>query len=336
MKKLLTLGIPAYNVEKYLAECLDTVINDNLEVLIINDGSKDNTESIGLEYQKKYPNIFKVITKENGGWGSGVNRAIKEAQGEYFKNLDSDDKFDKEGLKSLLENIKKSKADIIVSPAITWNEQTNATYETPIPKGIIFDKTMPLEEMLCHLNSPIWMHELTFKTSLLQDNHINIDERFYTDMELAAYPFEYAKTIFAQHEPVYIYRVGRSGQSMSLPSMAKHMDDRQIVTNSIIGKYLNGYQNEYFKKYVLASIYSFLTQPFAIKDRKIRNGWIEELKKFKETIIDKTPSLSNYDEYLLFAKLILKFNFAFYGLFAFIWRFGKKVIAPIAHFLHII
>lgn len=89
MKKVITIVIPTYNMEKYLSNCLESFIYDkqtnDIEVLIVNDGSKDNSINIANEYAKKYPNIFKVIEKENGGHGSTINAGLKVATGKYFK-----------------------------------------------------------------------------------------------------------------------------------------------------------------------------------------------------------------------------------------------------------
>ena len=108
MKKNLTISIAAYNVENYLEKTLDSLIIDNLdklEVLIVNDGSKDNTKKIAQKYCKKYPNSIKLIDKENGGYGSTINAGIKEATGKYFKQLDGDDWYNTENLNRLVEDI---------------------------------------------------------------------------------------------------------------------------------------------------------------------------------------------------------------------------------------
>lgn len=119
MSKLLTIVIPCYNVEQYLHECLDSILlaeyNDSLEVLAINDGSKDNTLSILSRYSSKYPEMLRVIDKPNGGWGSVINLAIKEAQGCYFKILDSDDWFEKEAFIEFIERLKHCGTDIFIS-----------------------------------------------------------------------------------------------------------------------------------------------------------------------------------------------------------------------------
>ena len=98
MNKLFTIAVPAYNMELYLKRCLDSILlpklQNSLEVILINDGSKDNTLSIARHYEKQYPEMLKVIDKTNGGWGSAINCEIQEATGKYFKILDADDWFD--------------------------------------------------------------------------------------------------------------------------------------------------------------------------------------------------------------------------------------------------
>ena len=88
MSKLLTIVIPTYNMEAYLNRCLDSLLVSDeqmklLEVLVINDGSKDNSSAIAHEYEAKYPNTFRVIDKENGGHGSTINAGIKKARGKW-------------------------------------------------------------------------------------------------------------------------------------------------------------------------------------------------------------------------------------------------------------
>lgn len=97
MQKLLTIVIPTYNMQDYLHRCLyslvleDEQLMSQLEVLVINDGSKDRSSEIGHEYEAKYPDVIRVIDKENGNYGSCVNRALAEATGKYFRMLDADD-----------------------------------------------------------------------------------------------------------------------------------------------------------------------------------------------------------------------------------------------------
>ena len=105
--KYLTLVVPCYNSEEYLNHCLDTLIvgGDDVEIIVVNDGSNDRTLEIAKEYQTQYPSIIKIIDKENGGHGSGINCGIKEAKGLFFKVCDSDDWFDQDSYLKLLKMV---------------------------------------------------------------------------------------------------------------------------------------------------------------------------------------------------------------------------------------
>lgn len=91
--KLLSIAIPCYNSQDYMAHCIESLLpgGEDVEILIVNDGSKDDTAKIADEYAAKYPTIVKAIHKENGGHGSAVNTGIENATGIYFKVVDSDD-----------------------------------------------------------------------------------------------------------------------------------------------------------------------------------------------------------------------------------------------------
>ena len=106
--KLLTVAIPSYNSEEYLERAVNSLLGmgEDIEVLIINDGSTDRTAEIADRYEKQYPEIVKAVHKENGGHGSGVNVGLSLAKGLYFKVLDSDDWFDKEALRKVLKTLR--------------------------------------------------------------------------------------------------------------------------------------------------------------------------------------------------------------------------------------
>ena len=127
MQKLLTIVIPTYDMEAYLNRCLDSLlISDEqmqlLEVLVINDGSKDKSYAIAHEYEAKYPNTFRVIDKENGNYGSCVNRGLKEASGQYIKVLDADDWFDTTEFEKYLKQLQSVEVDMVLTPYSIVNE----------------------------------------------------------------------------------------------------------------------------------------------------------------------------------------------------------------------
>ena len=103
--KLLSVAVPCYNSEAYVEKCVDSLLpgGDRIEIIIVNDGSKDRTQEIGEELVKKYPGIVKLVNKENGGHGDAVNFGLANAEGLYFKVVDSDDKVDKDSLLEVLK-----------------------------------------------------------------------------------------------------------------------------------------------------------------------------------------------------------------------------------------
>ena len=125
--KILTITIPSYNVEAYLEDCLESFVNsevmDDIEVLIVNDGSSDRTEEIARRYESKYPNTYRLINKENGGHGSTINTGAAEAKGKYFKVVDGDDWVDTRSFIHLVKVLKKIDADIVASN-YTWINHT--------------------------------------------------------------------------------------------------------------------------------------------------------------------------------------------------------------------
>ena len=128
MSKILTVTIPSYNTEKYIAECLPYLIDEriisDIEILIVSDGSKDNTVSVAQKWSDKYPDSIRVIDKENGGHGSTINRGISEATGKYFKVLDGDDWVVTESFVKLVEFLKGIDVVLINNSYFEGDEKT--------------------------------------------------------------------------------------------------------------------------------------------------------------------------------------------------------------------
>ena len=229
MNKILTVVIPTYNMEKYLRKCLDSLIIDNqelfnmLEVLVVNDGSKDSSSSIAHEYQDKYPNVFRVIDKENGNYGSCINRGITEATGKYFKILDADDSFSKKGLSELLSYLVGSDIDLCVTSYSTIDEDGNKLSDICVPNQLhnsIFNTDKLLwEELFPRLL--LSMHAFCVKKSVLIDNNYKQQEGIsYTDTEFNYFLLLYSRKVVFLNYKVYNYLLGREGQTMS-PSAAE-------------------------------------------------------------------------------------------------------------------
>lgn len=194
MDKILTLVIPTYNMEKYLRRCLDSIIIDDkelfdhLEVLVINDGSKDSSSAIAHDYQDKYPNVFRVIDKENGNYGSCVNRGLKEASGKYIKILDSDDYFNKEAFSGYLDCLMSNDVDLVITDFVQVNGNGNRinTITYDIPHGVKTDVSLCNVKKLERLE----MHGITYRKKILIDMDYRQTEGIsYTDQEWSLIPF---------------------------------------------------------------------------------------------------------------------------------------------------
>lgn len=248
--KVLTIVVPTYNAEDYLEDNLKSLcvneILDYLEVIIINDGSTDNSKEIAEKYVGYYPDTFKIITKLNGGHGSGINYGIKYATGFYFKVIDADDWVDSLALKRLVDYLRNNSDDIVYS-GFLWaiddgkkninNFRKKAERLIPF-KDVQYKKTYLFDQIANDLY--IKIHNMTIKTSILKKNHIFIDENcYYVDTEFITFPIPYIKTISFINEFVYMYRIGRADQSVSIEKMQKNEINYNNVLNSIFKFYDN-------------------------------------------------------------------------------------------------
>ena len=139
-QKLLSVVIPTYNMQTFLCRCLDSIthnnVPDSLEIIVVNDGSTDNSLAIMQEYADKRPDIVNIINKPNGHYGSCINAALKIATGKYFRILDADDWFDTDGLIELLGELRKADADIAVSAYKKHRKTRSISYKA---KGVNFN-----------------------------------------------------------------------------------------------------------------------------------------------------------------------------------------------------
>ena len=173
MEKILTIVIPTYNMQDYLRRCLDSLIvpekqMQHLEVLVVNDGSKDNYSAIAHEYQNKYPDTFRVIDKENGHYGSCVNAALKIATGKYFRLVDADDWVNTSGLIKLIDLLSVHNEDAVFTKFSLQYLYKNKVKLCDV-NGIEW-KSYNLNKEIIPL-ACLAMHGISFRLELLKDIH---------------------------------------------------------------------------------------------------------------------------------------------------------------------
>lgn len=292
MKKVLTVTVPAYNVERYLNQTLESFVHEDImqdvEVLIIDDGSKDGTALIGKQYEQKYPDTFRVISKKNGGHGSTINRGIREAQGNYFKVVDGDDWVNTSDFVELVRGLKSCTAEYVVTNYYEVNdksgEKTSKDY-----KKLGNKKIWKFEEAASLVQ--IGMHSLVIKTEILKDNHIYLDENcFYVDVEYILYPVPYINTVQFLDLYVYMYRLAVTTQSVSIQGYQKHMDDHINVIYHLT-KFYNHYaksgiseKTNYIGKRIAQMVGDQITifVSFPETDQVIKQKFIEFDRKLQE------------------------------------------------------
>lgn len=236
MNKVLTVSIAAYNVGKYLAETLESLVSSvlsELDIIIVNDGSTDDTSSVAHAYEKKYPDSIRVIDKRNGGYGSTFNAALELARGKYFRYLDGDDWLNSALLPSYVFELANSDADAVITPYVrvftgeSYREET-VDDVSELPCGEYrADEVIPC--------SPVAACSLAYKTSVLKKSNFRMSEKlFYTDVEFAYLPWSRVSTYMVVKLPIYRYRLGRAGQSVSRKGITAHYQDLCAVCSRLI------------------------------------------------------------------------------------------------------
>ena len=296
MSKILSIAVPSYNVEKYLKKALDSYadsrLEEALEVLIVNDGSTDKTREIAEEYVERFPKLFKLINKENGGHGSAVNAGINNATGKYFRIIDGDDWVNTENLIKLLEVMKKVDSDIVVDEKREVHMVTGNTQFFPMPDSVeelheyLFEDVCMQEKITPY----IMMHTISVKTEVLKENKIQLLEHvFYVDYEYIVKATCASKSITFVKLEVYQYLVGNVNQSVSSQNYVKRYSHHDKVVKEVIRfaeeKQYAGVLKEYLDKKIKLVIHNHYN--ISLIFNKNRKEGHEQAKEFRTFLKEK-------------------------------------------------
>ncbi|MCR5777771.1 MAG: glycosyltransferase [Lachnospiraceae bacterium] len=246
--KIISFAVPCYNSESYMRHCIDTLLDggEEVEIIIVDDGSKDGTAKIADEYQEKYPTICKAIHQVNGGHGEAVNTGIANATGMYFKVVDSDDWVDHDAYMKVLETLK----DIIRGDRVLDMMVCNFVYEkqgAKKKKVMTYRFALPANELITwddvrhfHKGQYLLMHSVIYRTRLLQDCGLKLPSHtFYVDNIFVFEPLVHVKTMYYLNVNFYRYFIGREDQSVNEKVMIGRVD-QQIRVNKIMIDYFAG------------------------------------------------------------------------------------------------
>lgn len=244
--KYISFAIPCYNSQDYMAHAIESILpgGEDVEIIIVNDGSKDRTSEIAHEYMEKYPTIVKVVDKENGGHGDAVNSGLTYATGKYFKVVDSDDWVDEEALLKVLDTIKgfvkdESEVDMVIANYVY--EKVGMTHK----KVIRYDNVLPENQIFkwedighFRLDQYILMHSVIYRTEMLKLCQLELPKHtFYVDNIYVYYPLPHVRTLYYMNVDLYRYFIGREDQSVNEKVMISRIDQQLFVTKKMISMY---------------------------------------------------------------------------------------------------
>lgn len=286
--KLLTFAIPCYNSQDYMEHCIDSILpgGDDVEILIIDDGSKDRTAEIADAYEAKYPGIVRAIHQENGGHGEAVNAGIRNATGLFFKVVDSDDWVDEEAYKQILKKLK----EFAGGPTTLDMMLANYVYEKEgaYHKKVMRQAGFPQDRVFTwsdirhfHKGHYILMHSVIYRTELLRACGLELPKHtFYVDNIYVYKPLPHVRTMYYMDVDFYRYFIGREDQSVNEKVMISRIDQQIRVNKLMIDDVdLHKVTNLKCRKYMINYL-EIITVVSTIM--LIRSGTEENLEKKRE------------------------------------------------------
>lgn len=337
MNKILSIIIPTYNMEALLPRCLDSLIIaenfEKLEIWVVNDGSKDRSSEIGHEYEAKYPDVFKVIDKPNGNYGSCINAALPKCTGKYVKVLDADDWFDTYNLNQFIKDLSKYDVDLVITD--TRNVDIKRNINTNYRKKInCYNQVVDFKEAVkCPDFLGIQMHFITYRTTIFNEIDYHQTEGIsYTDQEWIFSPMIRVRQMVALPYVIYNYLIGREGQTMDsnifMKSISHQIKSQESRFNSF-EKYKN--TSIEHKTYLLKQILSAISLTYS---RYLNPSWdlnIEELVKYDCMLKRLSPELYRLSDDF---PLITGWNYRFIHKWRSNINFRISIKVKIGMFLH--
>ncbi|PZD94984.1 glycosyl transferase [Paenibacillus sambharensis] len=312
--KLLSVVIPCYNSQEYMRVCIESLLpgREDVELLIVNDGSADATAEIADDYARRFPAIVKVIHQQNGGHGEAVNAGLRHATGLFFKVVDSDDWVDMRAYDKVLRLLRSfaeenNPVDMLISNFVYEKEGAKykkvMKYENVLPENKVFhwDDTEYFGK-----GQYLMMHSIIYRTQLLRDCGLELPKHtFYVDNLYVYKPLEHVKRIYYLNVDLYRYYIGREDQSVNESVMIRRIDQQIKVNKLMIEQVqLERIDNPKLKRYLLHHL-EIVTVISAIL--LIRSGTKENLQKKKDLwryLRDRDSELYHKLRYGLLGNLI--------------------------------
>lgn len=277
----ISIIVPVYNTEKYLSKCLNSLIKQtykDIEIIVVNDGSKDKSLEIAKKFAKQ-DNRIKVFNKENGGLSSARNFGIEKASGEYIGFVDSDD-YIKENMFEILYNmIKEANAKIAICGWYLVEDNQIRTCNFKCKKLVLNDE-QAIDMLLNHVSFDNFACNKLFHRALFKDVMFPVGE-LLEDLSTIYKLIHEAKVIVVDSNPLYYYVLHSNSITSNLykqvnPDSFKVFENRKNSLLSLYPKLSNKIKSNYFtasRNYFTISIHS------SIRDKKFEKKMIKEMRK---------------------------------------------------------
>lgn len=293
MEKVLSIIIPTYNMSLYIERCLNSLLSSNtkdkLDIIVVNDGSKDDSAEKAKQIARSCPDAIRVIDKENGNYGSCINTGLKFVKGKYVKILDADDQFDTISLEKVLGQIEHIDVDLVLT-------DFKMNYEQGKSELIKFSQT-PYKELvftdICNSKDfkSLWMHSVMYKTEIFHKiNYQQTEGVSYTDQEWIFSPLSVVRRVYYIPETLYLYTLGREGQTVSDSYLSKNFLHHVICIKSMINSFnhLPAETPEPIKQLLytrLLKLVRFVYKGYLIKKYQDKDNTLKDFDDFIKTSI---------------------------------------------------
>lgn len=331
MEKILSVAVAVYNLEGYVSKCLDSIIASKyiheIEILVINDGSTDNSGKVISEYEKRFPDSIRVFNKEDEGYGSTYNLGFKEAKGKFYKVVDGDDWVETKAFDKYVEFLKATDSDMIATNMLAisdYNGKTKSYSLKTKSKNYIQNGKEYDFDAVCLKARAVDIHHLTVKTEYVRNIKVQ-NANGWVDTELCLYIIPYVNTITYLDLYVHNYRTAREGQAISMESQKKLVKVNEFVLSKLIDFYNNLPESisGIKRKYIFERISKVAnTQYYVYLGFKCSNKVLRQMLRY-----DKKLKLWNkyiYNNCNIIVKTLRTMTSVSYPLLSFVYKIYKK------------
>lgn len=242
--KLLSFIVPSYNCSSFLKTCIGSMLHpqilDQLEIIVVNDGSVDDTAAVAEGFVAEYPRTVRLINQQNKGHGGALNTGCAAAEGKYLKVVDADDWVETDNLPAFLEFLAECNADVVLTHHLTRDITTGEVRNWKnYPDA--FGKAYSLEQIMeqpQNFDRSLTFHGITYRTDFYQKQNIPLSEKvFYEDHEFATFVCCKAATVMSVDLLIYHYRIGDVQQSVSDANQLKRLSHMETVLSRFLDEY---------------------------------------------------------------------------------------------------